>query len=356
MEVVAISAINKKNSHVLSLDSLRGIAALLVCGGHYLQHLGLERYFPSHQAVILFFVLSGYVLSLSLGKSIQTFLYPRFIIKRIFRLYPAYYFAIIFTTIFVTGLSVVNFHYVCNWFLLVTDIGNLFSSIKMIDRPQIGHPIDSVTWSLTYEMIISAFFPFLYLFFYRVVAGNLLRSILAFCYVFFGFLVFIYYKIAIYSVVYYSVYFVIGMYVASNIRNLKFLSSYIFIIFGVFLFFNNSLICLLGFQINNIYCIDIYSSMGAVLLIIACEHNSWLINVMKNKIIYFYGRISYSFYLLHGPMLYIAFKFLNSWNILLLLATSFICASVISYFSFIYIEQPMMTLAAFINSSKRKGC
>lgn len=338
------------------MDSLRGLAALLVCGGHYLQHLGLSKYFPAHQAVVLFFVLSGYVLSLSLGKAVQTFSYPSFIIKRIFRLYPAYYFAIIFTTIFVTGLSVVNFHYVYNWFLLVTDIGNLFSSIKMIDRPQIGHPIDSVTWSLTYEMIISVFFPFLYLFFYRVVVGNLLRSLLVFCYVFFGVLIFVCYKIAIYSVIYYSVYFVIGMYVASNIRNLKFLSGALFLVFGVFLFFNNSLICLFGFQINNIYLVDIYSSIGAIFLIIACEHNLWFINIMKNKVIHFYGRISYSFYLFHGPMLYIAFKYLNSWNIFLLLAVSFICSTVISFFSFTYIEQPMMAFAAFINSSKRKGC
>lgn len=96
---------------IRQLDSIRGLAALTVVLQHCLfvfpllfndtsgqQHfwlLNIFKYSPLHlfwsgsQAVFLFFLLSGFVLSLPFYRA-QSVSYPAFIIKRICRLYLPY--------------------------------------------------------------------------------------------------------------------------------------------------------------------------------------------------------------------------------------------------------------------------
>src|SRR5688572_25627516 len=80
------------------LQSLRGIAAMVVLLSHGLlvyelsrpYQLFLDVVFNAHAAVILFFVLSGYVLAGSLMRiGIDFVSIMRFGIRRILRLYPA---------------------------------------------------------------------------------------------------------------------------------------------------------------------------------------------------------------------------------------------------------------------------
>ena len=90
------------NRFIPSLESVRGLAALTVCLFHAadIQYLDrpilnndafLRLILNGHGAVILFFVLSGFVLRLSLEKKRSTPLLAlsfRFVMARIFRLYP----------------------------------------------------------------------------------------------------------------------------------------------------------------------------------------------------------------------------------------------------------------------------
>src|SRR5580704_7413811 len=85
-----------------SLESLRGFAALTVCLFHAAdiqyageqilqQHAALRLVLNGHGAVILFFVLSGFVLRLSLDTRAGTsnaLLSLKFVTARLFRLYP----------------------------------------------------------------------------------------------------------------------------------------------------------------------------------------------------------------------------------------------------------------------------
>ncbi|HEV2646349.1 MAG TPA: acyltransferase [Acidobacteriaceae bacterium] len=91
-----------RHKHIPELQSLRGIAAVVVLLHHSTFafktgdrfHYWAEVLLNAHAAVILFFVLSGYVLfrSLSLVETnIGTL--TRFYIARIFRIYPAVWFA-----------------------------------------------------------------------------------------------------------------------------------------------------------------------------------------------------------------------------------------------------------------------
>src|SRR5699024_6525476 len=100
-----------KNTGVVELrryeeiDSLRGIAALTVIIAHGLAIFSLPSnlldvtplyfFWSAHEAVIFFFVLSGFVLTLPfLKKKIH---YGNYIVKRILRIYIPYLIAISFT-------------------------------------------------------------------------------------------------------------------------------------------------------------------------------------------------------------------------------------------------------------------
>ena len=101
---------------ILELDALRGLAAVTVMVGHclilfpnyerptrgisHLAGLNLLKYTPlalltarHDAAVVLFFILSGFVLALPYLGS-RTPRYPAFLVKRLLRLYPAYLVAV----------------------------------------------------------------------------------------------------------------------------------------------------------------------------------------------------------------------------------------------------------------------
>jgi peptidoglycan/LPS O-acetylase OafA/YrhL len=83
-----------RTHHNERLQSLRGLAALCVLGGHTAQTFSTKTaiqhqvWFQPNAAVILFFVLSGYVLTLSLDRDRNLL---RFAIRRLFRLLPVYW-------------------------------------------------------------------------------------------------------------------------------------------------------------------------------------------------------------------------------------------------------------------------
>jgi peptidoglycan/LPS O-acetylase OafA/YrhL len=174
----------------VELDSLRGLAALTVVFHHFLlaapaiyfailpvydpsvrrtsTALNFIVFSPLHgfwsgtEAVVFFFLLSGFVLSLpffdcSVG-------YPAFVIKRICRVYLPYLSAVgvaiglasVFSRGGIAGLS--------PWFntIWTTPLspGLLLGHLGLIGNFRNG-VFDPVLWSLVYEMRISLIFPFL---------------------------------------------------------------------------------------------------------------------------------------------------------------------------------------------------
>jgi peptidoglycan/LPS O-acetylase OafA/YrhL len=91
------------------LDSLRGLAALTVFLGHFwgakinmpffvaLSKTPLSILLNGNAAVIFFFLLSGFVLSLPFVGGEKPLTLTAFYTKRIFRIYPAFIFAILFS-------------------------------------------------------------------------------------------------------------------------------------------------------------------------------------------------------------------------------------------------------------------
>jgi peptidoglycan/LPS O-acetylase OafA/YrhL len=157
---------------IAELDSVRGIAACVVVVSHV---LGVPKYEygalydralsnAAYAAVIVFFVLSGYVLALPfLTRSVS---YRRFVVRRFFRIYPPYIAAVAFAFLAssLAGRGRLNgFGELINgnWERApsATSLANHLSLVWSF--PQYHHDLDSPLWSLVFEMRISLVFPLL---------------------------------------------------------------------------------------------------------------------------------------------------------------------------------------------------
>lgn len=155
-----------KTRKILSIEAIRGFAALYVMLGHIVLILHPFIFFPAskflvktifgygHQAVILFFIVSGFSIhyssvnsDLSNSKEIKDYYYKRFR-----RIYPLLFISLIFSLIvlWITGIESGWLRNILSFFM-VTDI----SSGSIADPIATNFPI----WSLSYEVIYYLLYP-----------------------------------------------------------------------------------------------------------------------------------------------------------------------------------------------------
>ena len=138
------------------LDAVRGYAALVVVLFHLSPSLlGSERHHAifaiidfGKYGVLLFFLVSGYVIPMSLEKHGSL---RRFWIGRLFRIYPAYLFAIVFLILCSAALPVA---------MRAETVSSVLGHASMLSDPLGLRGAVRVFWTLSYEMV-----------FYLVVAG-----------------------------------------------------------------------------------------------------------------------------------------------------------------------------------------
>ena len=160
----------EKKGQIVELGAVRGIAALMVLMGHSLILYGNPEWF--HQptllfngrgAVVVFFVLSGFVLTHSLaGRDISTPNLVGFYIKRLFRLFPAIWAASALSLVYLTWVhfrvaspdASVFFHerFRPERFNLLFIIASL-AGMSAFLLPQL--------WSIFVELVASALMPFI---------------------------------------------------------------------------------------------------------------------------------------------------------------------------------------------------
>jgi peptidoglycan/LPS O-acetylase OafA/YrhL len=152
------------SGYSVKLEALRGLAALMVVGHHVFPsniYPWMHVLFNGSAAVSLFFVLSGYVLGLSLRRGNGTLLwqYLSFQFRRVLRIYPAY---------FVTTLA-----FVAYWKLYpfaggqghpLAHLANLkLTTLQLVKNfVFLDQSINAVTWSLKVEMAGSLALPILH--------------------------------------------------------------------------------------------------------------------------------------------------------------------------------------------------
>ncbi|WP_260703159.1 acyltransferase family protein [Edaphobacter flagellatus] len=151
---------------ITELDSLRGVAALTVVFYHgrcaFNPHEPawyLRPFFAGHEAVILFFVLSGYVLSLPAWTQ-RTSAYPEYLIRRFSRIYLPYLAAAALSAlgcwVFLGSRLPLTPWFYKTW-------QTPFSTHLVIQQILMStEPVwNTAFWSLRYEMEMSIVFPFL---------------------------------------------------------------------------------------------------------------------------------------------------------------------------------------------------
>ena len=149
-------------NHLRFLDSARGIAALMVFAGHFIDRgyhdnpsaKYLLLIFNGNDAVSFFFVLSGFVLSYKYLVLKQPLDLKKFWVSRIFRLIPAYFITIVLNVLLVyrndLSLSKLSDIFIFNK-------NGFWEEALMIRFHNVYY---FPGWSLTFEMVCSFLIPF----------------------------------------------------------------------------------------------------------------------------------------------------------------------------------------------------
>ncbi|OOV11362.1 acyltransferase [Deinococcus sp. LM3] len=162
------------------LDALRGIAALSVAIYHIfplllkgsplentfntLGYTPINIFWAGHEAVIVFFVLSGVALTIMLQRQMP---YTSFALRRIVRLYFPYLIAVLISAALKASLygNLPTFNdWINQFWTSKPDFSNLIQHIFMIGTFDTDS-LDFAVWSLVHEMRISLIFPLLLLLF-----------------------------------------------------------------------------------------------------------------------------------------------------------------------------------------------
>lgn len=139
----------KDKSRLLELDVFRGLAALYVVGFHYASYFGdtilenappLSRYITGIHGVHLFFMISGFVIFMTLEKIKNP---ADFIVARFSRLFPGYWAAVLLAFI-----SIRIFNYTEQGVSVKRTIANF----SMIQHWVGVENVDGVYWTLSIEL------------------------------------------------------------------------------------------------------------------------------------------------------------------------------------------------------------
>ncbi|WP_176038369.1 acyltransferase family protein [Brucella tritici] len=159
------------------LDALRGLAASVVLLRHFVniwpyEAMGpyffillrspLRFFFAAHEAVLLFFLLSGFVLTLPFMRRQPS--YPAYLIRRTCRIYLPYLVAL---SLALTGALLLNgsIQPLSNWFNLTwtTPVTpQMIAQHVLFIGSYPNGEVNTAFWSLVYEMRISIIFPLLF--------------------------------------------------------------------------------------------------------------------------------------------------------------------------------------------------
>ncbi len=346
---------------VPQLDALRGLAAATVVCHHWHNAFSVGRptwwlapFLAGHEAVILFFVLSGYVLSLPVWTSRMP-PYPTYLVRRITRIYLPYVAAMLISAVgcalfFGHHLQGVSYWYYLTWQQPVT-AGMLWNQALMDPAPL----LNTAFWSLRYEMQMSLIFPFLCLLMLRLgrvsgitlllavrIAGSLMNSA--------GFA-----QNPYLLTLYYAFFFIAGATLARHRRMLLDLVQraslpILWALFGAALaaYFWGA------FLFNNQRQIDLLAGAASVAIILLIQDPRLTVG-LRSRFAGYLGRISYSSYLVHGTVLFAVLDTLYgrgpAWLVFLLYATlSFAAAHLFC----IAVEEPSMRLGKRLTASARR--
>jgi peptidoglycan/LPS O-acetylase OafA/YrhL len=351
------------------LHCLRGLAALTVFFGHF---LGIKLTTPffvtlsktplsfllnANAAVMFFFVLSGFVLSLPFVNGEKPLKLAAFYTKRVLRIYPAFIFAVL------GALALKEFVYdktavasfsdwvgnYWNWDFTRQSIPELLKTLLLIGpdfKPTLIHVIDAPIWSLVIEMKMSIILPFFIMIISR---GSVTLNI-----VFLLIIAHLTYRYDAWAISIFYMGILMAKYREPVIQSIMGW-NWVVLIFAVivgYVLYNQLLLFLTPFQHSKIPFKNIYSNYltatGSCLLMMIVLAKQKLSNFFEHRIFAFFGDISYSFYLIHLPILATVASLIANrytFGMYYIFIITLTLSIIIAYLMFIFIERPFQRLS-----------
>lgn len=338
-----------------SLDSLRGVAAIIVVFSHFAQvyfkgpapiwirYSPLRVVLDGKASVLVFFALSGFVLFLTF-RSRDHFRYLPYIVKRFFRLYPPFAVAILGSAILYVIVNPRPIPELGSWFngtwTTAPTLGVVAGHLAMTDKDA-WRSLDVVMWSLAHEVRISLVFPIIALWVtksWQVACGTLLV-------VAFG---------SNYMVVYhplgwtydpfqttqYLFLFAGGATVALNAGAIRNALARIPMPLRIALWAAVGIV-----TVSQSGVIGTVADFAAILLVALCFADPVAVRILCHGPFVWLGRVSYSLYLVHLPILIALLHVLNGKiPLVVILAITLVLVLVVSDLSYRLIESPSLLL------------
>jgi len=360
------------NYYRKEIDGIRALAILPVV----LFHTGISYFEGGYVGVDIFFVISGYLITRLIKREYQekNFQFISFYERRIRRIIPALFFMVIITSILsyfiMTPSDLVSFYKssIANSLFL----SNLFFwvNINYFSNPAELIPLIHM-WSISIEEQFYLLFPIFFIFLLKKMSFEKILIILFF----FSFLSILFSQIVgnfnlnqpyieekfsffyISSASFYlpmarawellvgsmiAIYLNKKKYLINKHSNIYILLGILLIIFPVFTYDKN-------IPYSSFY--TLLPVLGTVLLILFLNPSNILYNFFTNRLIIFFGLISYSLYLWHQPIFSLyRLYFLDEPSLFNYLILIFISV-LISFISWKYIEAPFRS-KLFLSRSK----
>jgi len=303
----------EKREFIHRLEALRGVAAMMVALGHCAAtfqpgqgqqwfHDALITVFNGRAAVTIFFVLSGFVLGLSLRRSRQAFVrgYFEFVWRRFFRIYPA---------LAVSSLAILGFLCCVPWDFGARSVATtpwfqaiystapgwreLWRNLLLQD-----FSINQVTWSLKVELVGSALLPLMHVLSQKMAWRG--RAVFMACWLALAWIVRARGGSLFFTFMFYLGYLLpdVGPTLMGWLNRRRAASATVLVA---------TTLCLLArWQYNWPFESGLVEGFSATVLIAGILYGPELrvYRLLDTCLARFYGRISYSFYLLHFCVMY----------------------------------------------------
>jgi peptidoglycan/LPS O-acetylase OafA/YrhL len=323
----------KKKKYFKEIDILRAFSVILI----FLYHYDNKLFKLGYLGVDIFFVISGFVITLTL-KDLKDFSLndlKNFYLRRVKRLYPALIFCVALTTIFYLFFGFLFQGNNIKDTIISSLLGysNFFFHYQSKDyfQQDFLNPFDHI-WSLSVEIQFYILYSIFLILIYKFFKKNLLYIFSILTFVSFMYFISLKDNLYFYNTAARFWEFGIGIIVFYlyniNYNKKKIIFSLLFYLIVFFLLYD--------FIINN-QKLKIISCLTLIAFIIFSIRNISIKKFSLFKINFFsyLGKISYSFYLFHFPVLYFLDLYFPHNYVLIV---SFLLTFLLSTFSFFYIE------------------
>ena len=165
---MSTKSVDDKQKRILGLDGLRGISILLVLGGHgwyslnpysILQYCGLF-FCNASLGVLIFFVISGFLITTLLLEEINktgTIYLRNYYIRRIFRIFPAFYVYMLCVSIWaIFGIIKTTKYDIITGAFFIQNYKHIFKFLSNVDFYYVGQ-----LWTLSIEEQFYLIWPFI---------------------------------------------------------------------------------------------------------------------------------------------------------------------------------------------------